>query len=86
MTRFKMSPTQQEVVALMRDGWELGVREGLDSRCWLQRNGVGAGGESKSVGIGTYAAVAKRGVFKVKKIGYPVTSYVLADVYRTGEG
>lgn len=37
--------TQERIVELLRDGWELGVGRGMDTRAWLQRK-LMCGGES----------------------------------------
>lgn len=46
----KLTPTQEEVVKLMKDGWELGRSDKYpnDGHSWkLQKGGIGKGGEVK---------------------------------------
>ena len=38
----QLTPMQQEVVDLIKAGWELGSSMGIDSRGWLQKNGLTA--------------------------------------------
>lgn len=45
----KLTEQQQEVINLMKNGWELGVDVGINGRCWLQKGGCGRGGETKPV-------------------------------------
>ncbi|WP_367899707.1 hypothetical protein [Xanthomonas oryzae] len=79
-----LQPERLEVVALMRNGWEMAlrVRPGLVT-CWLEKNGVGSGGESKSVDIETFNVLVDRGVLRVKNIGCRVNIYALSDAYLT---
>ena len=52
----KLSKTQLEIIQLMKEGWELG-RDG--SSCyggrqwWMQKGGLGYGGEDKTVSSAT---------------------------------
>ncbi|MBV6885955.1 hypothetical protein [Xanthomonas euvesicatoria] len=78
-----LQPERLEVIGLMRNGWEMAlrVRPGLAPTCWLEKNGVGSGGESKSVDIETFNVLVDRGVFQVKNIGCRVNIYALSDAY-----
>lgn len=73
----KMTKVQQEVVAMMRDGWELGVLTVLDGRCWLQKGGCGKGGETKSVNNKTVAALRESGVIEIAERSFPTDKYRL---------
>lgn len=84
--RLLLQPEKQWVIVLMRNGWEMAlrVRPGLAPTCWLEKNGVGSGGESKSVDIETFNFLVDRGVFRTKNRGCRINIYVLSDAYRTG--
>lgn len=53
----KLSKTQLEVIRLMKEGWELGrnVTNGRDvgHQWWMQKGGLGYGGEDKTVNSAT---------------------------------
>ena len=73
----RLSKTQEEVVTLMREGWELGQTSGWDHRAWLQKDGIGKGGPTKRVSSSTFHALWKKKVIVEKKRGYPTTTYRL---------
>ena len=74
----KLSKAQQEVVDLMREGWELGVSTDFTGRCWLQKGGCGKGGETKDVRSTTVGALREAGVIKICGYSFPTTRYQLA--------
>lgn len=45
----KLTPEQQEVIDLIKEGWELAVDVSINGRCWLQKGGIGRGGETRVV-------------------------------------
>jgi len=45
----KLSKVQLEVIRLMKEGWELGRSSGFRPSWWLQKNGLGKGGETKRI-------------------------------------
>ena len=63
----KLSKTQQEIVQLMKNGWELGIHHAYFSDSWIQKDGLGKGGESKNVSITTIWALEKKGVIERKE-------------------
>ena len=73
----KMTKAQQEVIAMMRDGWELGVSTSFDGRCWLQKGGCGLGGETKSVNVRTVSALRKAGLIESAGRSFPTEKYRL---------
>ena len=75
----KLSKRQQEVVDLMKAGWEMGHNGGISSRCWLQRDGCGHGGPTKEVNDNTFYALYKRGLITVKKSGFPTSTWKLKE-------
>lgn len=59
-----------EVIDSIRHGeWELGYGDGSrgDGRYWIQRGGLGRGGESRTVSITTIKALEKRHLIKLKQ-------------------
>jgi len=74
----KRSKTQQLVLDLMKEGWELGASTGIDRRCWLQKNGCGNGGEIKNVSAATVHALYKHGLIK-RNNGFPWCTYTLIN-------
>lgn len=73
----KLSGAQQEVIDLMRSGWELGVSTSFDGRCWLQKGGCGRGGESKSVNARTVSALREAGLIESAGRSFPTEKYRL---------
>ena len=76
----KLSKVQREVVELMKRGWELGCSTSFDSRCWMQKDGLGRGGETKDVRSSTVFALHKKEVIILTNRGFPIRKYGL----RTG--
>ena len=59
----KLSQRQLEVLRLLKEGWELGhyfTWGTID--CWLQKNGLGFGGETKKVNLNTLHSLRNRGL------------------------
>lgn len=74
-----LTPKQREVVDRLREGWELGVSKSLDARqrIWIQKNGVGRGGESVDLRPSTFEALKSAGLLAPSKSTYPTYAYVL---------
>lgn len=75
----KLSKTQQEVVALMREGWELGRSTTMGGRTWLQNGGIGRGGEVKRVSAATATALSRAGVIVSNGYNFPVETFRLKE-------
>ena len=73
----KLSKAQQEVVAMMENGWELGVSTSFDGRSWLQKGGCGKGGETKTVSIRTFSALRDAGLIESSGRSFPTEKYRL---------
>jgi hypothetical protein len=74
----KLSKTQQEVVDLMREGWELAVSTTHNGGAWLQEDGVGRSGITKNISRSTYQALYRRNLLKRKGAAcFPTKTYVL---------
>ena len=73
----KLSKIQQEVIDLMRDGWELGQSKGFHESTWLQQGGCGKGGPTKKISSATLTALYDRGLIVKNEHKYPRTTYKL---------
>ena len=73
---------QNEVLALMGEGWELGRNmTSFHSHSWLQQGGCGRGGPSKEVHGNTVNALLRKGLIKTKERVFPLETFQLT----TGE-
>jgi hypothetical protein len=71
----KLTKAQQGAFDLMLAGWELGVSKSLGGRCWLQKGGVGKGGESKTIRSDWVTIFRDSGRIVLVEQGYPVDKY-----------
>ncbi len=76
--KMKLTEKQQQVIDLMQDGWQLGRDNHNNGRSWLQKNGIGRGGESIDVSRSTVNSLEKKGLIK-GKWGFPMTIFSLAQ-------
>jgi len=77
----KLSKTQSTVIKLMREGWEMGRSTSFnDNRIWLQKNGIGRGGETFEVRFNTYSALGNRELIKLKEQRFPTSLYELTEI------
>ena len=75
----KLSPVQQKVIDLMKQGWEMGVSMTMDSRVWLQEDGVGRGGKSQKVNANTFFSLCSKGLIELKAQSFPTSKYGLTE-------
>ena len=61
-----LSKAQQNVIEKMREGWELGSSHAWGMHCWLQRGGIGCGGESQEFAPSTLNVLFTKGLIKQK--------------------
>ncbi len=73
----ELTPRQREIVDLMRNGWELGGDMSINGRDWIQKGGLGRGGEAKNVNGNTTYALYKKGVIIQIKETFLTVHYVL---------
>jgi len=81
----KRFATQEEILRLMAEGWELGHSTsgwGGGPWGWLQKQGLGRGGETISVRANTAWALMRKGLIKSTGFGFPTERYVLSDKTR----
>jgi hypothetical protein len=81
----KLSDNQKEVIKLMREGWGLGKSNGLSTRSWLQKNGIGRGGEAKTISNNTFLSLVKKKLIAQKKYDFPTATYILTELGKTIE-
>lgn len=74
----KLSKAQQAVLDLMNDGWELGWGLDFHGRCWIQKGGVGFGGESKDISSATAYALRRDGHIVCVENKFPAARYHVA--------
>lgn len=75
----KLTKAQQEIIDLLKNGWELGISAGFNARCWIQKGGIGRGGESKDIRHSTYTALRKAKAIKLVEQGYPTSKYAASE-------
>ncbi len=73
----ELTPRQKEIVGLMRNGWELGTEIALSGRAWIQKGGLGKGGEYKNINGNTIYALQMKGVVIPIKREFPTVHYAL---------
>lgn len=80
----KLTQAQEKVISRLNDGWELGWSQTMASRraVWLQKGGVGRGGESETVSVATATILLREGVIECERREFPVTKYRLAKAFQ----
>lgn len=78
--KVKLTPTQQRVVDLMEQGWELGCSMTIDGKPWIQQGGLGKGGKTEKVSIATLDGLLKKKVIQMAYRRFPTTAYCLAEM------
>jgi len=73
----KLTKQQQEVIDLMKKGWELGSSMGIEGGCWLQKGGCGRGGETKQVRWNTLHTLEYLDYIEVADTKFPTKTYRL---------
>ena len=74
----KLSANQQSVVDKMKEGWQLGLHMGYNTRYWLQKNGCGRGGETQEVNAHTARALRSKGLIVVDETSFPLQTFRLS--------
>ncbi len=70
--------TQDEILRLLREGWELVRDMGIDGSWWMQRDGLGRGGPSRRVNLASAHALRRKGLIKQASAVFPKAVYQLA--------
>lgn len=77
----KLSKAQLEIITLMQAGWEMGKSEAFSSNhAWVQKDGVGRGGESKNMSIATFTSLLEKKMIEIKHKSFPTSKYQLTDL------
>lgn len=75
----KLTKTQQEVVDLLKQGWELAIGRDFHGGCWVQEGGIGRGGRARNIRSDTAHALVKKGVVRCVSRKFPTSVYVLKE-------
>lgn len=77
----KLSKVQQEIVDLMKEGWELGVSLSFSGNysCRVQKDGLGNGGATKYFSVSTFKALENKGILKIKSNEFRNKKYALSE-------
>ena len=81
----KLTPARLAVLLKMAEGWELGRSTSLAmnvNREWLQKDGIGRGGETEKVRAGTARALESAQLIKRVRASFPSQAYVITDYGR----
>jgi hypothetical protein len=76
----KLSKAQKEIVDLMKDGWELGHSRGMHTRTWIQKGGVGRGGDTKSISVSTFHILLDKKLVELSIESFPTSKYNLTEL------
>lgn len=75
----KLSPTQKNVITLMRQNWELGCSHAYGERTWLQFGGIGKGGKSKDIRSSTLKSLKAMNLIVLDRKESGFSIYALSD-------
>ena len=73
----KLSKAQQRIVDYMKNGYELGHMSDINGRYWLQKPGLGRGGDSIDVNRASIHALINKGIICWGKHSFPWTKLYL---------
>ncbi len=79
LSKMKLSLRQQEVIDLMKTGWQLGINYGFNTHTWIQKDGCGKGGDAKNVHGSTVFALENRKLIVIDTEKFPLRTYKLAE-------
>jgi hypothetical protein len=83
--KIKISNTQKEIITLMREGWEMAKSNTMNARSWIQKNGIGKGGETKNLTVSTFISLCEKGIIEQKEYGFPSSTFKLTELGMTIE-
>lgn len=79
MTR-KLSKTQRELLEKIASGeWELGTSTAIRRSAWIQRGGIGRGGEVVTVNHATVHALYRRGMITYGDKSFPTRTWKVTE-------
>jgi hypothetical protein len=73
----RLSPAQEDVIAKMKAGWELGRDRGYTGRLWLHEGGLDSGGRRVTIQHGTFNFLARNKIIERVCTKWPWTRYAL---------
>ncbi|KKN59272.1 hypothetical protein LCGC14_0543710 [marine sediment metagenome] len=73
----KLTPNQQEVIDLMKQGWELGSELSIGGGCRLQKGGLGRGDETLTISPSTLRTLDYLGYIEVASSNFPTKHWCL---------
>ena len=62
-----ITPKQKEFLQLIVDGWEIGMGTGFTPRAWIQKGGLGRGGEARDIHFNTFSAMRLKGLIELNE-------------------
>ena len=79
--KMNLSPAQQKVIDLMKDGWELGMSQtiGTIGVCKLQQGGIGRGGKTQRVRRDIVYHLERRRLIKRTGEFFPTQVFALTE-------
>jgi len=77
----RQTKSQLEILRLMASGWELGLECVMLARYWMQKGGLGYGGEARNVHATTAHSLRKKGLIErnPNKPYFPSIHYRLSE-------
>tara|TARA_Y100000310_G_C20686245_1_gene819215 strand:- start:1215 stop:1466 length:252 start_codon:yes stop_codon:yes gene_type:complete len=75
----KLSRAQQHVLDRMKDGWELGRSSTFEGGAWLQKDGLGRGGQTETVNSATLIVLWRNGLIVPVGSHFPTQKYTLKE-------
>lgn len=81
--KVKLSDKQKEVILNARNGWQLGRSSSLNPRAWMQKGGLGKGGESKDISFNIWNALLRRHLIEQDYYSFPTSPYKLTELGKT---
>ena len=74
---------QREILQLIVDGWELGLDLTLGGNYWIQKGGLGRGGESnRKISSDACQSLRNKGYIAAKYRVFPVQAFELTNAGR----
>ena len=75
----KLTPRQVVVIKMLAEGWHLGLSTSGNRYTWLQKDGLGKGGEAKSVHNQTVSSLFRAQLIEPGPYSFPSREWFLSD-------
>lgn len=76
----KLSKHQKYILELLKNGWQIGHSKGLNSRYWIQENGVGKGGKAIDLKVNTFMILYENKFITKTHEGYPTDKWDISEL------